>query len=216
MPIKAIIFDRDGVLTYFDLKTALAFFQPLVPLTVEEIADKWRRRGKAIGFPRNLMEEINFFRDFWDAISDELRLASEVRQQLQQFEYTGCIQPFGDARPALIELRQRALPIGVLSNFSLASLEVSLAAVNLSDLIDVACAATVIGAAKPAAEAYQTVSRLLQVEPDECLFFDDEIDCVEGARAVGMHAYLVDRQRTEHALAEGVVCDLTAVSQILA
>ena len=71
-------------------------------------------------------------------------------------------------------------------------------------------------AAKPAAESYWTVSRLLGVEPDECLFFDDEIACVEGSRAAGMQAYLVDRRRPEHALAEGIVRDLGAIPQILA
>ncbi len=216
MSVKAIIFDRDGVLAHFDLKLALAFFQPLLPLTLDELADKWKRQGKKVGFPRNLAEEITFFQGFWDVISDELSLSSEIREQLQQFEYTSCMQPFGDARPTLLDIRQRKLPIGVLSNFSLASLDASLIAVNLIDLVDVACAATVIGAAKPAAEAYLTISRLLGVEPNECLFFDDEIACVEGGRAVGMHAYLVDRRRTEHALAEGVVRDLTVIAQILA
>ena len=133
----------------------------------------------------------------------------------ERFEYTSCMLPFLDARPALLEARQRKLGIGVLSNFSLASLDGSLAAVDLAELVDVACAATVIGAAKPDAKAYLTITQLLGVQPEECLFFDDEIACVEGGRAVGMQAYLVDRQSTKHEIAKGIVCDLTAVAQIL-
>ena len=147
MPVKAIIFDRDGVLTFFDITVALAFFQPLLPLTLEEIGETWAIRGKKVGFPSNLAEELTFFQGFWDAISDELNLSTEIRQQLQQFDYTSCLRPFPDARPALLDARQRQLRTGVLSNFSLASLDVSLAAVHLADLVEVACAATVIGVA---------------------------------------------------------------------
>lgn len=213
--IKAVIFDRDGVLTDFDVATALAFFQPLLPISLTEIARRWAKMGKEIGFPRSLAEETIFFREFWAAISVDLGLSDEIQSQLQRFEYTSCMLPFLDARPALLEARQRKLRTGVLSNFSLASLDGSLAAVDLADLVDVACAATVIGVAKPDAKAYLTITQRLGVQPQECLFFDDEIACVEGGRAVGMQAYWVDRKRTEHAIAEGIVCDLTAVAQIL-
>lgn len=215
LQIKAVIFDRDGVLTYFDVVSAVAFFQPLLPISLEEIARRWVKRGKEIGFPRSLGEEVVFFREFWAAISAELGLSDEICSQLQRFEYTSCMLPFLDARPALLEVRQRKLGIGVLSNFSLASLDGSLAAVDLAELVDVACAATVIGAAKPDAKAYLTITQLLGVQPEECLFFDDEIVCVEGGRAVGMQAYLVDRQSTKHDITKGIVCDLTAVAQIL-
>lgn len=207
--------DRDGVLAYFDVVKATAFFQPLLPLSLEEIARKWTSWGKKVGFPRTAGEETIFFQTFWASLSDELDLPAESRQKLTQFEYTSCILAYAEVWAMLHETRQRGLRIGVLSNFSLASLEASLAVVNLADFVDVACAATVIGASKPAPEAYLTVCRLLGVLPAECLFFDDEVACVEGGRAVGMHAYLVDRQRQDHALAEGIVRDLTAITQLL-
>ena len=215
MSTKALVFDRDGVLTYFDVSKARAFFQPLLPLSLEEIARKWTIWGKKVGFPRTVEEETIFFQTFWASLSDELDLPAELRQKLAQFEYTSCILAYAEVCAMLHEARQRGLRIGVLSNFSLATLETSLAAVNLADFVDVACAAIVIGASKPSPEAYLTVCRLLGVLPEECLFFDDEIACVEGGRAVGMQAYLVDRQREGHALAEGVVRDLTAITQLL-
>jgi putative hydrolase of the HAD superfamily len=213
MAVKAIIFDRDGVLTYFDIAAATAFFQPLLPFSLAEIAERWAKWGRKVGFPGTLVEEQRFFQGFWDAVAEELHLAPTTREQLHQFEYTSTMRPFADARPMLQAVRTHGLRIGVLSNFSLASLDTSLTAVGLADLIDVTCAATVIGAAKPAPEAYLIASRALGVQPSECLFLDDEIACVEGGRAVGMRAYLVDRQRTEHALAESILCDLTAISE---
>ena len=215
MATKAVLFDRDGVLTTFDVPAATAFFQRLVPVSLVEISMRWQSWGARVGFPRNVTEEKIFFHGFWDALSDEFNLAMDLRQQLHRFEYTRYVRPFPEVRSILLAVRRRGLGIGVLSNFSLASLEESLVAVNLADVVDVACAATVIGAAKPAPEAYLIASHRLGVQPEECLFFDDELVCVEGGRAVGMHAYLVDRRRHDHALPQGVVCNLTGILEIL-
>ncbi len=215
MPIKAAIFDRDGVLAHFAIAEAIAFFQPLLPLSLNEIAQKWDEWGAKVAFPRTVAEEKIFFQGLWNALSDEFALSAQARQQLLQLEYTTFLRPFADARPALLEARQHGLAIGVLSNFSLATLDRSLEVINLADLVDAACAATVIGASKPSMAAYQIASRALGLSPADCLFFDDEPDCVAGGRAAGMHAYWVDRKRTAHALAENIVCDLSAIPQIL-
>jgi putative hydrolase of the HAD superfamily len=76
------------------------------------------------------------------------------------------------------------------------------------------CAAPVIGAAKPAPRAYEIALDGLRVEPEQCLFFDDETECVEGARKLGLRAYLVDRQAPMHNLARFVVADLRAVPEL--
>ncbi len=216
MPVQAVIFDRDGVLTHFAVAEAIAFFQPLLPLTLTEIASKWTQWGAKMKFPRSVSEEHLFFQGLWNALSDEFQLSSHAHSQLLQFEYTKYLRSFADARPALLAVREQRLAVGVLSNFSLASLDHSLTAVNLADLVDAACAATVIGDAKPNVAAYQFASRALGMLPEECLFFDDEIECVMGGQAAGMHAYWVDRQRATHAVEENIVCDLTAIPQILA
>jgi HAD superfamily hydrolase (TIGR01509 family) len=215
LPAKAVIFDRDGVLTDFDLAAAASYFRPLVPLSVKEMASCWEMWGRKVGFPRSAAEEKEFFYGFWEAMGDQFNLDRTTRTRLHQFDYTTCVHPYPEARTALLEARRRSLHVGVLSNFSLASLGASLEAAGLADLIDVACAATVIGAAKPAPEAYLSVTQALGVEPEECLFFDDEWPCVEGAAKLGVQAYLVDRQRVQHALTEKVVCDLNALPTIL-
>jgi putative hydrolase of the HAD superfamily len=45
-----------------------------------------------------------------------------------------------------------------------------------------------LGLAKPDAEAFKMVANLLDVPVDRCLFIDDTLRNVEGARAAGMHA----------------------------
>lgn len=215
MRFRAVVFDRDGVLTDFDLAAGEAFFRPRVPLTLWTIAERWERWGAAVGFPKSQSEEDHFFAKFWDALCDELALPDATRRDLHAFDYTTCLSVFADAPPAIRLARQNGLAVGVLSNFALASLEASLRTTGLAAWVDAACAATVIGFAKPDPAAYRMVAGRLGVSPQECLFFDDEMVCVEGARAVGMTAYRVDRRLAAHDLAAGVVADLSAMGELL-
>jgi putative hydrolase of the HAD superfamily len=43
---------------------------------------------------------------------------------------------------------------------------------------------------KPDPEIYRLTARRLEVEPNECVYVDDLLQNVEGARAVGMHAFV--------------------------
>jgi putative hydrolase of the HAD superfamily len=213
--VRAVILDRDGVLTHFDVPMLQAFFEPLVRLPLAELAQRWQGWCERGAGPRTLAQETAFWAEFWDGVADELALAPSARAQLRAFDYTRAIRAFPDVRAALTQARLRGLRVGVLSNFPLASLDASLRAAGVADLVDVACSASVIGAAKPAASAYLAATQALGVEPSECLFFDDEPLCVEGARALGIRAYRVDRTRAAHALDEDVVRGLDALPEIL-
>jgi HAD superfamily hydrolase (TIGR01509 family) len=218
MQPSAVILDRDGVLTYFDVEKAQNFFQPLVPLSLMELAQRWQRWGKAVGFPSTIEQEQNFFAGFWQHLRQEYELAEAEYHTLVSCRYTDFMQCYAEVPEVLAELKVQGIAVGVLSNFSLATLEASLEAVGVRQWIDVACAATVIGYAKPQAEAYLHVANLLQVSPAACLFFDDEAPCVAGAATVGMNAFLVDRQGGPLTLAESleqkVVRDLYAVLEV--
>jgi HAD superfamily hydrolase (TIGR01509 family) len=209
--VQAILFDRDGVLTYFDVDAAVAFFQPLFPISVFELAARWQTFGAATGFPRSLAEEKDFFTKFWKQLSDEFKLEPVQLAALENLDYTRFVVPYPEVRSVLNYLHAQNIRLGVLSNFSLASLEQSLVTTNLAAYFDTICAATVIGASKPSAQAYEIAVQALQVEPKQCLFFDDELGCVEGARKLGMRSYLVDRQAATHDLQNAVVVNLSLV-----
>lgn len=203
------------MLLYFDVETSARFFAPRVPLSLWEISARWEEWGKRHGFPRTIAEEETFFAGLWDSLSDEFGLSDTIRSDLHNFDYTSCMFVYPDVLPALRMLREANLRIGVLSNFALASLEKSLEVTGLSPWIDVACAATVIGASKPDPAAYTIAAQRLGVAPGQCLFLDDEPPCVAGAAASGMHAYLVDRSLAVHDIAEHKVADLTALPVLL-
>lgn len=213
--IETIIFDRDGVLADFKISEAITFFQPLLPFSIEELGNRWEAWGEKVGFPRSVAEETIFFAGLWHHICDELALSTETRQRLLDFNYTDYMSAYADARSAMSSARQQGLKVGVLSNFALASLDASLEAIGLLDLVDSACAASVIGVSKPAPESYLTICRQLNVNPEACLFLDDEEACVQGARDVGMIAYQVDRHCKEHQISSGIIGNLDVIPEIL-
>ncbi len=47
-----------------------------------------------------------------------------------------------------------------------------------------------VGLRKPDPEIYPMTAEQLRVPPDACVFVDDLLQNVEGARAVGMHAFV--------------------------
>ncbi len=217
MKFRAVIFDRDGVLTYFDNAAISQNLAPLLPISVQALVLRWNRWGSRVGYPTSLEEEAWSVGRFWRDLCEEYDLSLNVQESLLAVDYTSFMRPFPDALPALEYVRSLGLKTGVLSNFSLASLEESLVAVGLNEMVDVACAATTIGASKPDPEAYSVVAERLGVDPSDCLFFDDEVGCVDGALAVGMHAYLIDRQETDDEIdsVSNVLPDLSAIRRLI-
>jgi HAD superfamily hydrolase (TIGR01509 family) len=61
---------------------------------------------------------------------------------------------------------------------------------------------TDIGARKPDPTAYRAAATALHLVPEEIVFLDDTPECVDGARAIGMAAVLVDPLDRRSAFAE--------------
>ena len=212
--VDAVLFDRDGVLTFFDTEAATTFFRPLLPLSLFELAGRWQVYGETVGFPRNLAEERTFFAGFWTLISKEFSLSPDQAAVLAQLDYTRFIVPYPEVCDVLGRLHAAGIRLGVLSNFSLASIEQSLISTGLAHFFTVICASTVIGVAKPLPRAYEIAVQGLQVDPRRCLYFDDEPECVAGARQLGLRAYLVDRQAHVDDFAGAVLGSLRPVLKL--
>jgi putative hydrolase of the HAD superfamily len=191
--IEAVIFDRDGVLAFFDDPAINAFFTRLLPIGMREMRSHWDAHGAEQGWPRTVAEEKQFFALFWRRLSDACDLPAAALRELEGWDYRTVMRPFADARPIMAWLRQQGIKVGVLSNFSLASLEPSLEALGLADYVDVAYSAPVIEGSKPETAAFHITAAGLGVAPERCLMVDDQIEHVHGARAAGMQACLVDR-----------------------
>lgn len=98
---------------------------------------------------------------------------------------------YEDALPALAVLREHSVKIGLVSNGS-RDLEEFVAHHGLD--ADCAIGSRAFGRTKPHPEIFRHALSLLEVEPtDAAMVGDSYEDDIEGARALGMRAFLLDR-----------------------
>ncbi|MCP5467864.1 MAG: HAD-IA family hydrolase [Deltaproteobacteria bacterium] len=215
MQIKAVLFDRDGVLLDYDEAAAMNFFTGLFEVSTQELFEHWEKWGRKVGFPKTLHEEKFFFEGFWQELSQVYQLDAAAQKKLHDLDYLKFLQPFPEVIPTLQKIKACGLEMGVLSNFSLASLEASLEKTGLLDFFKAACAATVIGASKPEAKAYEIALDQLGYSAKEVLFVDDKADNVLGAEKIGMQSLLLDRSLPAHQYEHQSIADLSGVLYFL-
>ncbi len=98
---------------------------------------------------------------------------------------------FEDTIPVLEELRTAGLKIGLVSNSARDMREF---AVHHALEVDAGISSFHHGKTKPHASIFRAVLELLEVDPADAVMVGDTVeDDVEGARALGMHAILLDR-----------------------
>jgi HAD superfamily hydrolase (TIGR01509 family) len=98
---------------------------------------------------------------------------------------------YDDAQPTLRALRARGVKIGLVSN---SARDVHEFAVHHALEIDAGISSFHHGKTKPHASIFRAVLELLDVAPDEALMVGDSIEAdIDGARALGMRAVLLDR-----------------------
>lgn len=191
--LKAVVFDRDGVLADFDLRRARATLEPWLGVPLETFERFVRGYARGASPPVDGPTEDAFWATLWATFAREHARPADALAALRAFAPHTLLQRYPDALPALHRARAAGLRVGVLSNFSLLDLERSLCALGIDHLVDAARSAASLGIAKPAAGAYVAIAEALGMAPSECLFIDNRAELVEGARAVGMRAVWLDR-----------------------
>lgn len=170
--IKAIIFDCFGVLTEDGW---LAFLNKYV-------ADEDREAAREL----NKQNDLGIIR-YEEFIEKITTLSSATKKQADDM-----IRRHHTSNEALLELiatLKKTYKIGLLSNVSYNFLSEFLSKEEI-DLFDARTLSGEIGHVKPEPEAYQDICQKLGVDPNEAIFFDDREGYVDGAKQVGMQAFL--------------------------
>jgi putative hydrolase of the HAD superfamily len=120
---------------------------------------------------------------------DELDHATVRAAMLEALEFVA----FPDVAPALTALRERGLRLVVVSNWD-CSLSEWLDRAGVGALVDGTVSSAVVGAAKPAPAVFEAGLELAGCTAAQALFVGDSlVNDVEGARAAGLRAVLVQR-----------------------
>ncbi len=116
------------------------------------------------------------------ACAEDLVRAWEMHERFTLYE---------DALPALAALRAHRVKIGLVSN---GSRDLDEFVVHHALDVDCAVGSRAFGRTKPHPEIFQRALALLETEPEDAAMIGDSYeDDIEGARALGMKAFLLDR-----------------------
>jgi HAD superfamily hydrolase (TIGR01549 family) len=108
------------------------------------------------------------------------------------WEHSENFELYDDALPAIGALRELGLRIGLVSNTG-RDLDAFVRHFGLD--VDAWISSRVHGKVKPSPTIFRAALEMLEVEPGEAAMVGDSPrDDVEGARALGMQAFLVDRE----------------------
>ena len=119
----------------------------------------------------------------------ELALADARAAMLESIRF----DPYPDAAPALRDLRRRGLRVVVASNWD-CSLRDALGGAGLAPLLDGVVTSAEAGARKPDPALFEAALRAAGADASDALHAGDSVaNDVEGARAAGIRAVLVDR-----------------------
>ena len=218
--IKAIIFERDNTLLHFDT-AAIATLESRIAQASPDIP-----RGAAVGswlswdggWPRTASEEPAFWEAFWGQFALQYQLPAAAATDIREIGafYHTCFRAFPDARDCLRTLRANGMRLAVLTNFELPSVDLTLRSAGLDPSWFAALlSSAAIGYRKPDSRAYMAATAALKLPPAECAFVDDLPENVAAARALGMHAWLLDRQGTSHNSPHPRIGDLHELTALL-
>jgi HAD superfamily hydrolase (TIGR01662 family) len=136
-------------------------------------------------------------------------LAVEI---VRAWEHAENFELYEDVAPVLRELRRHGLHIGLVSN---TSRDLRRFVDTFSLEVDAWIASGSYGKVKPSPSIFRAIIELLDVEPSDAVMIGDSLlDDVEGARAIGIRAFLLDRERV-HAEGHGVIRTLYELPGLL-
>lgn len=204
MKYKAIFFDRDGTLTYFNPEKKLWF---------SEIVSMWS--GKPFELPYDKMmslfhlaaegkkpwyksvdDEREFFKRYYRylLLGEDVTEDIESRVQLLHKELwcNNDRLPFPEIIEVLEYFKANGYKMGVISDTS-PSLELTLQQLNLAQYFSSFTASSLVGAGKPSPIIFNAALNAQGVTAAESIYVDDYDVEADGARELGFTAFLIDR-----------------------
>ena len=195
--------------------------------TLVELDDPYGRLAEELSIPREraksaLRAEMAYYREHHDIASDadgltrlrdactDVLRAALGGSPLSQAELRAALlralhfRPFPEVPEVLRDLRARGTFLVVVSNWDVSLHEV-LERTGLRPLLDGVLTSAEAGEAKPGGAMFRAALEMAGAAPEEALHAGDSVEHdVAGALAAGMHAVLVDRDRSAPDVPPGV------------
>jgi 2-haloacid dehalogenase len=191
---NAYVFDAYG--TLFDVHAAIARHRAAAGPEADRLSEIWRAKQLEYSWTLTLAGQ---YVDFWTLTERALDYAfarvpsvdRALRAQLLDAYLT--LDPFPDARPALIDLTARGARLAILSNGSPPMLAAAVEAAEIAALLDAVLSVDKVQQYKPSREVYALVTDSLKVQPSNVAFISSNRWDVMGAASFGFNALWVNR-----------------------
>ena len=200
-PIRAVLFDVDFTLAKPGPDLGPEGYQRLgkrFGLALDPVRYEHARERAIESLERH--PELAHDEEVWVAFTERIILemggdsgrAHECAVEMTRaWEQSENFELYDDVVPVLDELRRYPIKLGLVSNTG-RDLDAFVAHHHLD--VDAALASRAHGKTKPDPSIFKAVLDRLRVEPDQAAMVGDSIeDDVEGARGLGMRAFLLDR-----------------------
>lgn len=196
---QAVIFDAYG--TLFDVYSVAAAAEQQFPGKGAALAELWRAKQIEYTQLRTLCgPRGEYYRPFWDITADALRYAaarlgltlSPVAEKRLMDEYT-CLSVFPENVAVLQTLRDKGLPLAVLSNGNPQMLDVGLKSAGIRALFEHVLSVDVVRKYKTAPEAYQLGPNAFGMQAQDIVFVSSNGWDVAGATWFGYQTFWVNR-----------------------
>ncbi|MGW5669171.1 HAD-IA family hydrolase [Micromonospora sp. NPDC003776] len=182
----ALLVDFDGVLRRWNPAVAAGVEREygLTEGVLGEIAMSW---GLLQPVLTGQVSHAQWMSSVADALTPSVGDPARARAAVDEWQrYRGEVDP--DVLAFIREVRAAGVRVGLGTNAT-DLLDADLAALDLTDELDVVVNSSVIGVHKPAKEYFQAACEALETAPARVLFVDDEDRAVAGARVAGLSAH---------------------------
>ncbi|MCW4055537.1 MAG: HAD family hydrolase [Candidatus Bathyarchaeota archaeon] len=208
LTIKAVLFDMGNTLIKYDLGSPEEVFQRvLASLGVHRSLDELK---KAFVSAEKEAKNLSLLSSFgkveceeywirWDSlvlkhlgIAENCGLAKMV--STEWIDFVDCTL-YPEVKAVLLELKQRGLRIGLISNAYEEEIHSILKKADLEPAtFDIIVGVDTIREAKPDPHIFKYAISRLEVQPEEALLVGDSVDVdLKGAETAGLHALLIGR-----------------------
>ncbi len=171
------------------------------------------RRHEAVGLGKD-DESVN---NWWLTILEELfpQSPETARHMWELFKVNYFDSLFSDTLPILELLRERGVPLGVVSNYGTHLLDL-LPKLGIFDYFDFIIVSAIVGVTKPDPKIFEMAIEEAGVPPDQILYIgDNPVDDVQGANNIGIDALLINRPGREPSKAEFTIDSLSEIERFV-
>ena len=205
MKFKAIFFDRDNTLTYFNQEkvrwqneTVASWSGKPLELPYEKMMELFSQASEGrTPWYRNLEDEREFFRRYYKYLLLGEGITEDVDERAGLlFRELWCNNDrvlFPETVEVLAYFHKRGYRMGVISDTS-PSLQYTLEQLGVAKYFSSFTASSLVGAGKPSPIIYNAALASLGVTAEESIYVDDYPPEADGARELGFTSFLIDRK----------------------